>query len=47
MTTTLILTDDELHVIVKALHDAYFSTTYRADEIEVIGDLLDQLPVFN
>jgi hypothetical protein len=47
MTTAIVLTDDELSVVAKALLDAYYSTAYLREEIEIIGDLLDQLPTFD
>lgn len=47
MTQTFVLTDDEVHLIRKALIDAYHSTTYLVDEKDTIVDLLNDLPDFD
>lgn len=43
MTQSIVLTDDELHVIGKALVDAYHSNDYLTNEKEIIVDLLDTI----
>lgn len=41
MTQTFVLTEDEVHLIRKALIDAYHSTVYLVDEKDAIVALLN------
>ncbi len=47
MTQPVLLTDEELALIRKALVDAYYSTAYLVDERDTLVDLLNELPDFD
>lgn len=47
MTQTFVLTEDEVHLIRKALIDAYHSTAYLVDEKDAIVDLLNDFTDFD
>lgn len=47
MTQPIVLSDEEIYLIRKALIDAYHSNHYLVGEKDVIVDLLDDLPNFD